>query len=145
MKRPFVAGNWKMNLDRRSCFELAERLRDALRDERAVELGVAVPYPYLELVAGTLRQTPVAVGAQDVCERKNGAFTGEVSAEMLLDVGCRFALVGHSERRHVYGEGDALCNAKVLRALEAGLAVVLCVGETLAERDAGRTEAVVRA
>jgi triosephosphate isomerase len=106
-------------------------------------VAVAPPFVYLAEVAGALAGSSLAVGAQDVSERVSGAFTGEVSAAMLKDVGARFTIVGHSERRHVYGESDELANQKCLRALEAGLEVILCVGETLAERQAKATETVV--
>jgi triosephosphate isomerase len=104
---------------------------------------VAPSFVYLPEVAAALAGSAILVGGQDVCERASGAFTGEVSAAMLADVGARFAIVGHSERRHVYGEGDELTNQKLLRTLEAKLEVVLCVGETLAERGSKHTEAVV--
>ena len=144
MRTPYIAGNWKMNLDRRKAFELAEALRNRAGDLSRVDVAVAPAFVYLELVAQTLGKCGITVGSQDVCDRAEGAFTGEVSAAMLVDVGCRFAIVGHSERRHVYGEDDALTNAKLRAALEGGLDVILCVGELLEERDAGRTEAVVR-
>ena len=143
MRQRFVAGNWKMNLDRRSAAALCGALREQRGNERGVRIGVAPPFVYLAEVARALEGSSILAGAQDVCERESGAFTGEVSAAMLVDVGARFAIVGHSERRHVYGEGDELTNQKALRVLAAGLELVLCVGETLAEREAKKTEAVV--
>jgi triosephosphate isomerase len=140
-RTPLLAGNWKMNLDRRRALELARALRDAPVAGR--EVAVFPPFVYLDEVARALERSGVTVGAQDVCDEKDGAFTGEVSAEMLLDVGATAVLVGHSERRHLYGETDELCNRKLLRALSAGLRVVLCVGELLEERDGGRTEPVI--
>jgi len=142
LRKCYVAGNWKMNLERRTALELCAALRAQVR-EGGARVAVAPPFVYLPEVAAALAGSPVAVGAQDVCERESGAFTGEVSAAMLKDVGARFAIVGHSERRHVYGESDALTNQKCLRALGAGLEVILCVGETLEERQGKRTEAVV--
>jgi triosephosphate isomerase len=138
-----VAGNWKMNLERRSAAALCRALKDALANERDARVAVAPPFVYLAEVVKALEGSAITVGAQDVGDRPSGAFTGEVSATMLKDVGARFAIVGHSERRHVYGESDTLTNQKLLRALEAGLEVILCVGETLAEREARRTESVV--
>ncbi len=143
-RRPrYVAGNWKMNLDRRAALALVAALRESASGPSAPRVAVAPPFVYLVEVAAALAGSPLRVGAQDVSERVSGAFTGEVSAAMLKDVGAHFAIVGHSERRHVYGEGDELTNQKLLRALEAGLEAILCVGETLEERQAKRTETVV--
>jgi triosephosphate isomerase len=106
-------------------------------------LAVCVPFPYLAQVQAKLAGTPIAWGAQDVSEHAAGAYTGDVSASMLADFGCRYAIVGHSERRHGHGESDAQVAAKARAALGAQLTPIACVGETLAERDAGHTEAVV--
>ena len=144
VRKPYIAGNWKMNLERESALGLARGLREHVGQRTDVDVAVAPPFVYLAGVIEALDGSPIQVGAQDVCERTEGAFTGEVSAPMLKDIGCDFTLVGHSERRHVYGESDELCNAKVHRALEAGLDVILCVGETIEERESGRTEEVVR-
>jgi triosephosphate isomerase len=108
-----------------------------------VTVAVCPPFPYLAPVADVLRGSPVGLGAQNVYPEKEGAFTGEVSPEMLLDVGCRYVIVGHSERRHKLGESDAFINRKVRAGVAAGLVVILCVGETLQEREANRTEAVL--
>jgi len=143
VRRRCVAGNWKMNLERRSALELCSALRERLGARNDVHTAVAPPFVYLADVAKALEGSAIQVGAQDVADRASGAFTGEVSAAMLRDVGVSFAIVGHSERRHVYGEGDELANAKLLRALEEGLDVILCLGETLEERKAKRTESVV--
>ncbi len=144
MRKPYVAGNWKMNGTRASALALAAALRESVGARTDVDVAVAPPFVHLEAVLGALAGSRIAVGGQNACDQAQGAFTGEVSARMLADLGCRFVVLGHSERRHVYGEPDALVNAKVLRALEAGLEVILCVGETIAERQAGHTEAVVR-
>ena len=144
MRKPYLAGNWKMNLERRSALALAQALREHVGDRSDADVAVAPPYVYLPDVVGALEGSPIRVGAQDVCDRTGGAFTGEVSAAMLKDVGCDFTIVGHSERRHVYGESDQLTNTKLHRALEAGLEVILCVGETIEEREAGATETTVR-
>lgn len=140
-RRPLLAGNWKMNLDRKAAVELAGALRNAGGADR--DVAVFPPFVYLDEVARAAAGSSLIVGAQDLCDERNGAFTGEISAEMLLDVGATHVLVGHSERRHLYGESDELCNRKVLRALSAGLHVVLCVGEKLEERDGNLTEQVI--
>lgn len=132
-----------MNLDRRSALELVAALRDALGDRQDVDVAVMPPAVYLDEVARALAGSPIRVGAQNMCDEPSGAFTGEISASMLKDVGCELVILGHSERRHVYGETDALIRAKVHAALANGLDPVLCVGETLDEREAGNTEKVV--
>ena len=143
MRRPFLAGNWKMNLTRKSALELARALRDRAKGWKDRDVAVFPPFVYIDEVARALLGSNVRVGGQNVCDEASGAFTGEVSAAMLADVGATWTLVGHSERRHLYGESDELANAKVAAALAAGLEVILCVGETLDERQAGRTEEVV--
>lgn len=144
MRKPYMAGNWKMNLDRAGAVALARDLRERIGDRDDVEVAVAPPFVYIEAVVAALEGSSIRVGGQNACDQASGAFTGEVSAAMLRDVGCSFVVLGHSERRHVYGESDELVNAKLQRALAEGLEVVLCVGETLEERQAGQTEAVVR-
>jgi triosephosphate isomerase len=143
--RPYlVAGNWKMNLTRESAQKLAAAIAAAApRDESGVEVLVCPPFPYLECVANVLRGSGVRLGAQNMYHEPPGAFTGEVAAEMLVDLGCRYVLVGHSERRHILGETDQQINRKVAAALAKGLKVVLCVGELLSEREAGKTESVL--
>lgn len=143
MRKPFVAGNWKMNLDRRAALALVAVLRERFGQRSDIDLAVCPPFVYIGEVAHALAGSPIRVAGQNCCDQKGGAFTGEVSASMLLDVGATLVLVGHSERRHVYGESDELVNRKALTALSAGLDVILCVGETLAEREAKRTEKVV--
>lgn len=148
----FVAGNWKMNTNRKSAASLATGVLDALDETlgdsiKGVEIGFCPPFVYLldvAKLAGNGHKACVSVGAQDVYTADNGAFTGEVSTAMLKDVGCRFVLAGHSERRHVIGESDELINAKVKKALADGLRVILCIGETLEQREAGQTMAVNR-
>ena len=112
-------------------------------DEVDVDLAVCPPFVYLESVASALKGRPVATGAQNMYFEPKGAFTGEISAAMLKDIGCRYVILGHSERRHVFGEPDELIGAKVKAAIEAGLHPIFCVGETLDERDAGKTLEVV--
>jgi len=144
-RTPFVGGNWKMNTDLESGLALLQSLSDQIGPSSpSSEVVVYPPFPYLMSLHQTMAQTIISVrlGAQNVSDQPNGAFTGEVSTEMLLDCGVRSVLVGHSERRHVIGECDALINAKTRRGLEAGLQVVLCVGETLEQREAGETDTI---
>ena len=138
-----VAGNWKMHGSRASNAALLDALLDSIGRESGVECAVCPPYPYLEQVSARLRGSAIAWGAQNVSEHAQGAYTGEVSAAMLKELGCRYAIVGHSERRQHYGESDAQIAAKFAAAQGAGLTPILCVGETLQEREAGKTEAVV--
>jgi len=138
-----VAGNWKMHGSRKANRELLEALVSGVPQGRGVECTVCVPFPYLGEVAGQLKGTTVTWGAQNVSEHAQGAFTGEVSAAMLAEFACRYVIVGHSERRQLYGESDAQVAAKFTAAKAAGMTPILCVGETLQERDAGRTEDVV--
>ncbi len=143
-RTPYVGGNWKMNTDRAGARELAAGVCEHLADVEGVEAAVFVPFPYLLTVREALDKAGkrVKLGAQDVSDRENGAYTGEVSAAMLLDSGVHAVLTGHSERRHVIGEDDALVAAKTRAALDAGLEVVVCVGETLEQREAGQTDAI---
>lgn len=133
-----------MNLDRRSALELVSALRDSFGNRTDVEVAVFPPFVYIEEIARALAGSPIKVGAQNCCDEESGAFTGEISVSMLKDIGADSVVLGHSERRHVYGESDELINRKVLRALGADLEAVLCIGELLEEREAGRTEDVVR-
>lgn len=143
MRKKLVAGNWKMHGSQASNPALLQAVAAGAAQSDGSECAVCVPYPYLAQAAGLLRGTEVALGAQNVSEHAQGAFTGEVSAAMLADFGCRYVLVGHSERRQLYGEGDGQVAAKFAAVVAGGMTPVLCVGETLEERDAGRTEATV--
>ena len=138
-----VAGNWKMHGSRAGNEALLAAVLHGISGVKGVECAVCVPFPYLEQVAGRLRGSAIAWGAQNASEHAQGAYTGEVSAPMLREFGCRYVIVGHSERRQLYGEGDAQVAAKFAAAQGAGLTPILCVGETLQEREAGRSEAVV--
>ena len=147
MRNRFVVGNWKMHGNRASNRALLEAVVKGIEGLDGVECAVCVPFPYLGEVAGQLAgqqgKVRLAWGAQNLSEHAQGAFTGEVSAPMLVEFGCRYAIVGHSERRQLFGETDAVVAAKYAAALAQGLKPILCVGETLAERDAGQTEKVV--
>jgi triosephosphate isomerase len=143
MRNRLVAGNWKMHGNRAANQALLRALVAGVESPGSAPCAVCVPYPYLQQVAEQLAGTPVAWGAQNVCEHAKGAYTGEVSAAMLGEFGCRYVIVGHSERRSLYGESDALVAAKFGAVRAAGMTPILCVGETLAEREAGRTADVV--
>lgn len=147
-RRPMVAGNWKMNGAIATNEQLIGAMLPALESISGVDLVVCPPYPYLGQLRGALAGAtgapgPVAFGAQNVAAQAPGAFTGEVAAEMLVDLGCRWVIIGHSERRAFFAEDDATVLAKTKRALEVGLNVIVCVGESLQEREAGRAETVV--
>lgn len=143
MRKPFVAGNWKMYKTAAGAAELAAAIVQGIGAEDRVSIALCPPFPFLSRVAEVLRGSRVALGAQNMYPAQEGAYTGEVSPAMLLDVGCRYVILGHSERRHQLSETDAFIQQKVRVALAAGLHVILCVGETLEEREANRTEAVL--
>ncbi|MEK6245083.1 MAG: triose-phosphate isomerase [Pseudomonadota bacterium] len=143
MRIPLVAGNWKMHGNRVSNRALLEAVVSGTGSLAGVECAVCVPFPYLGEVAGQLAKTRLVWGAQNLSEHAQGAFTGEVSAPMLAEFNCRYVIVGHSERRQLFGETDALVAAKYAAVLAQGMKPILCVGETLAERDSGQTEQVV--
>jgi triosephosphate isomerase (TIM) len=143
MRRPVVAGNWKMHGSRSANEALLSDLERRLEADWPIDVVVFPPYVYLADAARTLGDSQIWLGAQDVCAESSGAFTGQVSAAMLKDVGCRFVIVGHSERRRLYHEDDALVARKFGAVLQAGLTPVLCVGETLDEHEAHHTESVV--
>lgn len=142
MRRKFVAGNWKMHGSLKSNAELLQQVREGVAG-LDIDIAVCVPYPYLAQVNELLKDSNVAWGAQDVSEHAQGAYTGEVSAAMLVDFGCKYVIVGHSERRTYHGETDAIVAAKTRAALEAGLIPIVCVGETLDERERNVTAEVV--
>jgi triosephosphate isomerase len=145
-RQPFVAGNWKMNGDLGTNQILVSDILSALRgtvSEMASEIAIFVPYPYLDQVSRLLSGAPIRLGAQDVSCHAAGAYTGDVAASMLADFGCRYVIVGHSERRTLHGETDALVARKFGAVRNAGMIPVLCLGETLEERRAGNTQEVV--
>ncbi len=141
MRPSLIAGNWKMNGNLQSAIDLVEGIMAG--DAGKAELAICPPAVYLMKVGGMLAQSKIALGAQNVCDREAGAFTGEIAASMLRECGCRYALVGHSERRSLYAESDQLVAARFAMALQAELTPILCVGETLEERERGATESVV--
>ncbi|WP_166820965.1 triose-phosphate isomerase [Thalassoroseus pseudoceratinae] len=143
MRRLFVAGNWKMNTTKESGVALAKEVAAAVPSGGSVDVMVAPPFPYSSAIHEAIAGSGVELGAQNLWYEPSGAFTGEVSADMLKDVGCAQVILGHSERRHVLGESDEVINKKNHRGLEAGLHVVFCVGEQLDDRDGGRTDAVL--
>jgi triosephosphate isomerase len=140
MRNKLVAGNWKMHGSLAENAALLAALKPALEGIKAV---VCVPFPYLAQTQAALAGSSIAWGAQNLSEQSKGAYTGEVSASMLLDFGCQYVIVGHSERRSLYGESDELVASKYVAAQTAGLTPILCVGESLDERESGVTEAVV--
>jgi triosephosphate isomerase len=148
MRKPLIAGNWKMHLDRAGAVSLAAEIVSALRggrvDPQRVDLAVCPPLVYLDAVAQVLRDSPLALGAQNAFYESQGAYTGEVSPAMLVDLGCRFVILGHSERRHILGETDEQVCKKVHAALAAGLTPIVCVGELLSQRESGQTAEVIR-
>ena len=144
MRRVLVAGNWKMNLNGNEAIALATGIAERAGEVDHVDLVVCPPNVYLGEITTVLAGDPVAVGAQNMYHEASGAFTGEVSAAMLLDSGCKYVILGHSERRHILGETDEEVNKKTHAALAAGLIPIVCVGELLEEREAGQTGAVIR-
>src|SRR5262245_3102622 len=142
MRARLVAGNWKMNGSLRANAALLDAIKAGLKPSGSV--AVCVPFPYLGQVSQSLSGSSIAWGAQNVSEHDSGAYTGEVSGAMLKEFGCRYAIVGHSERRTLYGEDDKKVAAKFVAARRAGLTPILCVGETLQERERGETERVVQ-
>lgn len=141
-RKRYVGGNWKMNTNRTTSAELTRGVVDSLRNTTGVDVAIFPPFPYLLAVKSILRDrgSPIRLGAQDVYHKPDGAFTGEVSIEMLKDCGVQVVLAGHSERRHVLGESDETVNQKVRAIVEGGLECVFCVGETLEQREAGHTD-----
>jgi triosephosphate isomerase len=144
MRKPFVAGNWKMNTDSHTSVSLAEAVASGVSDiAEQVHIAVIPPFVYIPAVVKAVSTAHIAVGAQDIYYEQKGAFTGEISPSMLKDIGCTYALCGHSERRHVIKETDELVNKKVSAAISGGLLPILCVGELIEQRKASETEEVV--
>lgn len=144
MRRPLVAGNWKMNGDTESTNSLVKGIIDGRADVTNAEVLICPPYILIPRAADALNgRDDISLGAQDLDINENGAFTGQISASMLVDAGCKYVIVGHSERRAIYGESDQQVAEKFKVAQEGGLTPILCVGETLEERESGDTESVV--
>jgi len=142
-RKPFVAGNWKMNLDLAGALDLVGGLTGLIGRVEEVDMAVCPPFVYLQAVREALQGSNVYLGAQNLYHEDKGAFTGEISPAMLGDLNVRYVILGHSERRHVFGETDELINRKVAKALTDSLEVIFCVGELLEEREAGKTLDVV--
>lgn len=144
MRTPLIAGNWKMNTDTAGARQLASAIAKRAAEFTEVELLVCPPSVYLAAVHDAIGDAAVALGAQNVYHQANGAFTGEISTSMLCDLGVQYVILGHSERRHILGESDEQINKKTHASLKAGLRPIVCVGELLQEREAGKTGEVVR-
>ncbi len=143
MRTMFIGGNWKMNLNARKSCELVDELGSEKGNVEDVDVAVFPPVVYVSEVANRLEGTNIGVGGQNMYPENEGAFTGQVAPPMLLDVGCRYVIVGHSEPRHVMGETDEFINRKMRKALEVGLEPILCVGEKLEQRKEGNAQSVV--
>ncbi len=143
MRRPFIAGNWKMNLNRAEAVSLAKAVAAGVANVTSADVAVCPPSVYLDAVSQVVKGSKLGLGAQNLYFEPNGAFTGEISAAMLKDLGCQYVILGHSERRHVLGETNEDVNKKVKVALAAGLTPIVCVGELLSEREADRTQQVI--
>jgi len=144
MPKRFIVGNWKMH---KTISQAEVLIRDILalyKPNPAVELAVAPPYVALQAVAHLLAPTPIGLAAQNVCAKDEGAFTGEVSPFMLKDLGCQYVIIGHSERRHLFGENDQIIHEKIHAALHHGLQPIFCIGERLEERESGQTHSVIQ-
>jgi triosephosphate isomerase len=143
MRRTLIAGNWKMNGSLQSIGELMDGIKAGLAEVTNADLAVCPPAVYLMKVRSLIGDANIELGSQNVCDQAAGAFTGELAPSMLLEAGCKYAIIGHSERRALYGESDDLVARRYSMAAESGITPILCIGETLEEREAGSTEAVV--
>jgi triosephosphate isomerase len=144
MRRKFIAGNWKMNTNRAEGVALAAAITATVGRDAAVEVAVCPPSAYLQSVGAAIEGSAVGLGAQNCYHEAKGAFTGELSPQMLLDVGCKYVILGHSERRAIFRESNQDVNRKLHAALAAGLVPIVCVGETLDQRQSGQTATIVR-
>ncbi|MCD6117977.1 triose-phosphate isomerase [bacterium] len=145
MRIPLIVGNWKMNMTGSQVSNLLEELKTRIDPDVPVDVGVVPSFPYLSLAAELLVGSNIKVGAQNMSWEVSGAFTGEVSPMQIRDTGCSFVILGHSERRHIFGETDEMINNKIKRAVDEGLNIILCVGEKLKQREDGKTEDVIDA
>lgn len=144
MRKPLIAGNWKMNGSKASVITLLQNILAGSTQLKNVELAVFPPFIFLAETEQQLKNSSIVWGAQNLSDKNDGAYSGEISATMLRDFGCHYVLVGHSERRHIYGESNEAVAAKFVQAQQYNLQPVLCVGETLAQREAGQTETIVQ-
>ena len=142
-RKPIIAGNWKMNKTTAEARDLATGLAPLVAGAKDREIVLAPAFTALQTVAGAIKGTNMSLAAQNLHWEEKGAYTGEISAEMLLDLGCKYVIIGHSERRQLFGETDETVNKKVRQALKKGLLPIMCVGETLAEREAGRLNEII--
>lgn len=142
-RKPIIAGNWKMNKTTVEARDLASKLIPLVSGVKDREIVLGPPFTALHSVSGAIKGTNISLAAQNMHWEDKGAFTGEISAEMLLDLGCRYVIIGHSERRQYFGETDETVNKKVKQALKKGLLPIMCVGETLAEREAGKLNEII--
>ncbi len=143
MRKPFVAGNWKMNKNNQEAEELARQLKEKIAAVEGADILICPPFTSLSLISKVIKDTGVFLGAQNMHWEESGAFTGEVSAQMLKSAGCGFVLIGHSERRKYFSESNQVVNKKIKAALKASLSPIVCVGETLEEREAGKEKDIV--
>jgi triosephosphate isomerase len=139
MRKPFIAANWKMNKTLSETREFISKFIPEVKERSDVDIAIAPPFTYLTVTAEKLKNTGVMLAAQDVFYEEKGAYTGEISPLMLVDIGCQYVIVGHSERRQHFNETDDVVNRKIKAAKKAGLGVILCIGESLEEREAGKT------
>jgi len=144
MRRLLIVGNWKMNLNRKDASKLASAISEQTAQYPEVDLAVCPPFVYIDSVAQAIGEATLGLGSQNVYHEANGAFTGEISVSMLQDFGCQYVILGHSERRHILGETDDDINKKVQAVLKAGLTPIVCVGELLEQREAGKTSQIIR-
>lgn len=144
MRKPIIAGNWKMNKSPAEALSFVEALPESIKKEKRVEMVVCSTFLCLDRLSQSLKDSNIGLGAQNMYWEDNGAFTGEVSGKMLSDLGCNYVIIGHSERRQYFSENDISVNMKTKKALELGLKPIVCVGETLAERESGKTDEVVK-
>lgn len=144
MRKKIIAGNWKMNNDINESQSLVSGIISGLGNDDNCEVIVCPPFTSLNEVHSLVKDSPVKLGAQNMFFEESGAYTGEISASMLKSVGCEYVILGHSERRTIFGESDELINKKIKKAIESGLKVIFCIGETLAQREEGKTDAVVK-
>jgi triosephosphate isomerase len=144
MRIPLIAGNWKMNLTREEAKDLAQKIKDGIDPNLKHEVLLAPSFTNLETVKKVIKETKILLAAQNMFWEEKGAFTGEVSPIQLKDIGCNYVIIGHSERRNIFGETDEIINKKIKSALKNEINVIMCIGETLTERETGKTYEVLR-